>query len=82
MGLFSKNEPQAETYEINDKPVICHNCQNDTFWIRTAQLNTAMATLFNVDWANKSATCLVCSECSYIHWFLLDKKELKEGSED
>jgi len=81
MGLFSKNAPEPGPYEINNKLLSCHNCQNETFWARTAQLNTATATFFNLDWANKSATCLVCSECFYIHWFLIDKKKLKEGSE-
>jgi hypothetical protein len=47
----------------------------------TVKLNTATASLFNLDWANKSATCLVCSDCSYIHWFLLDKNELNGNEE-
>ncbi len=69
MSLFSKDEP--ETYEINDRILRCHNCSHDTFWSRRAQLNTAVASFFNLDWANKEATCLVCSQCSYIHWFLI-----------
>ncbi len=69
MGLFSEDEPSS--YEIHNRKFICHVCNSDTFWKREAQLNTAAASFFNFDWANKSATCLVCSECSYIHWFLL-----------
>jgi len=68
MGLFSEDEPS--TYEILDRTLRCHTCNNDTFWKQEAQLNTAVATFFNLDWTNRSATCLVCSECSYIHWFL------------
>ena len=34
------------------------------------QLNTAVATFFNFDWANKTASCFVCDGCGYIHWFL------------
>ncbi|MES1022890.1 hypothetical protein ABN584_08320 [Gloeocapsa sp. BRSZ] len=48
----------------------CVVCEHDLFWRREAQLNTAIATLFNMDWANKSAICLVCDYCGYIHWFL------------
>jgi hypothetical protein len=33
-------------------------------------LNTAIATFFNFDWANKSATCFVCSNCTHISWLL------------
>ncbi len=69
MGLFSKDEPS--TYEILDRKFICQICNNDAFWKREAQLNTAVASFFNLDWANKSATCLVCANCSYIHWFLV-----------
>ncbi len=68
MGLFTSDEPVQ--YEIAGGLFRCHTCKNDLFWKREAQLNTAVATFFNLDWANKSATCLVCSECSYIHWFL------------
>ena len=38
-----------------------------------AQLNTAVATFFNFDWANKTAQCYVCDGCGYIHWFLPKK---------
>lgn len=69
MGLFSKTEPGA--YEINNRAFSCHNCRNNTFWSRKAQLNTATASFFNLDWTDRSATCLVCSECAYIHWFLI-----------
>lgn len=34
------------------------------------QLNTKTASLFNLDWINPSATCLVCDKCGFIHWFL------------
>lgn len=68
MGLFS-SEPS--NYQVKDRDLICHNCRNDLFWSREAQLNTAVASFFSLDWANKTATCLVCSECAYIHWFLV-----------
>ena len=48
----------------------CLVCGGSHFDERQALLNTTMASFFNVDWANKSAVCLVCRECGYIHWFL------------
>jgi len=70
MGLFSQPEPQQQT--VNDKPLRCVVCENDRFFERSAQLNTAVAEFFDLAWANRSATCFVCSECSYVHWFLFD----------
>ena len=68
MALFGKKKP--ESLDVMGRPFSCRACQNDKFWRRTAQLNTAVATFFNLDWANRSAACFVCSECGYVHWFL------------
>ncbi|RYG71600.1 hypothetical protein EON80_05045 [bacterium] len=68
MGLFSDNEPTP--VEIQGKALTCQICGHDTFQSREAQLNTATATFFNMDWANASATCYICARCGYIHWFL------------
>ncbi len=61
--------------DIGDKPFICPACGNDRFNLRSAQLNTAVASFFNFDWANRSATCLVCSKCTHISWFLNPPKK-------
>lgn len=68
MGIFGKSEP--EEVQVHGVDLQCEICKNTTFWQRQAQLNTAVATFFNFDWANPSATCLVCSKCGYIHWFM------------
>ena len=68
MGLFGENEPVQ--VEIQGRPLRCEICGHNNFWHREAQLNTAVATFFNFDWANASATCYVCDGCGYIHWFL------------
>lgn len=68
MGLFGNPEPVA--IEVLDKPLRCEICKHDRFWRREAQLNTAVASFFNFDWANATAVCLVCDACGYIHWFL------------
>lgn len=69
MGWFDKQEKDPRTVEIQGKPLRCLVCQGDSFRSREAQLNTAMASLLNVDWANATATCHVCASCGHIHWF-------------
>lgn len=68
MNVFKKKEP--EIIEVLNKPLICPICSNKKFWVKTAQLNKAVTTFFGFDWADQSATCFVCSECTYIFWFL------------
>lgn len=68
MKLFQKKTP--EPVEIKGQSLICPVCNNRDFWVRNAQLNTSVATFFNLDWANRTATCFVCSECTHISWFL------------
>jgi hypothetical protein len=68
MSLFQEEEPQP--VEVLENELKCPICDNQLFWTRQAQLNTAIATFFNLDWTNRSATCFVCSKCTHISWFL------------
>jgi len=68
MGLFKTKEP--EVVEVRGNKLVCPICSCDKFWNRNAQLNTSVASFFGLDWANKSATCFVCADCTYIYWFL------------
>ena len=68
MNLFEKKEPV--TVEVKGHILICPICSNNLFWTRKAQLNTAVATFFKLDWTDRSATCFVCSDCTNIFWFL------------
>lgn len=70
--MFDASDDKKNTYQVCGKTFHCTVCDNDTFQHRRAQLNTALATFFNFDWANKSAECLVCTKCGYVHWFLPD----------
>lgn len=69
MGLFSKEEPVHVAVRTG-KELTCLVCGFDRFFERHAQLNTAVATFFNFDWANATGDCWVCGQCGYIHWFL------------
>lgn len=68
MSIFKEDEPLA--IDIKGHELSCPICGNKSFWTRQAQLNTAVASFFNLDWANRSANCFVCSNCTYIYWFL------------
>jgi len=68
MSLFDKAEPIG--VDIRGRPLACLVCGHEGFWKREAQLNTAAASFFNFDWANRSGLCYVCAQCGYIHWFL------------
>ncbi|NNK19055.1 MAG: hypothetical protein HKP49_07880 [Maribacter sp.] len=69
MGLFSDDkEPQQVI--IKGKRLKCSICGHGIFIPRKAQLNTKVASLMNLDWANKSAYCYICANCSHIDWFM------------
>jgi uncharacterized protein len=68
MGLFGKGEPEA--VQVHDRPLRCQVCGNDTFWRRSAQLHSGIATFFNLEWASPSCDCVICSACGYIPWFV------------
>ena len=57
-------------YDVMGKPLVCQVCGYDEFDQRRAQLNTPGLTFLNLDWANRSANCLICKRCGYIHWFV------------
>jgi SUMO ligase MMS21 Smc5/6 complex component len=71
MNLFKTRQPEEpRAIEVSGRQLRCPICSNTLFWTRQAQLNTAVATFFNMDWANKSASCFICSDCTHISWFL------------
>lgn len=68
MKLFKKPEPK--TVEVKGNALCCPVCDNKYFWSRKALLTSAVSTFFNLDWTDRNATCFVCSECTYVFWFL------------
>lgn len=63
------DEQAGERCEIAGRPVVCPHCGGERFWRRPAQLNTAAASFFNLDFANKTAYAYICVECGKIEWF-------------
>jgi predicted nucleic-acid-binding Zn-ribbon protein len=68
---MSRSSKQATPgrYSLMSKPIRCPHCQGSEFMPGEAQLNTAMASLINLDWMNKSAVILSCTACGQIQWF-------------
>jgi predicted nucleic-acid-binding Zn-ribbon protein len=64
--------PTPERFEVAGKPVRCPHCGGEHFIEGRAQLNTAGLTFVGLDWANRSAATLACTECGRIEWFLAD----------
>lgn len=78
--LFSKNIKEltkAVPYQVNGLRVICVHCQYDKFQHGYAQLNTALLSFMNLDFANRSANILTCDRCGYVHWFNKDIKKVR-----
>ncbi len=67
--------PAGERYSVAGKPVACAHCGHDHFVEGRALLNTAGMTFMNLDWANRSAATLTCTNCGRIEWFLADPEE-------
>jgi predicted nucleic-acid-binding Zn-ribbon protein len=65
----ASNDSGLGQYSLEGKPVHCPHCNSDQFESGEAQLNTAFATLIELDWINKSATILTCNSCGQIQWF-------------
>lgn len=61
---------KSRKYSAADKPVRCPHCAGEEFDEATALLNTTGMTLLGLDWANRSATTLICTRCTYVQWFL------------
>ena len=57
-------------YEAGGKQVTCPHCGLAEFAEGHPLLNTAGMTFAGLDWADKSATTLACTNCGRIQWFL------------
>lgn len=53
-------------FSAGGKQVICTVCDGDTFGRGKGQLNTAVATFLDFDWANQTASTLVCVDCGHV----------------
>ncbi len=73
----ARSGPDSRRYVLVGKPIVCPHCGHDHFIRGRALLNSAGMTFFNLDWAEKTATTLACSDCGRITWFLEEPEELR-----
>ena len=66
-GFKQATEPTE--YSVEGRPVRCPHCGEDKFTPGSALLNTRGRTAFKVDWADPSASILICAECGRIEWY-------------
>lgn len=76
IGESMGGSPEGERFSVAGKAVQCSHCKHDRFVEGRAQLNTAGLTFLNLDWANRSAATLTCTNCGKIDWFLADPDEI------
>jgi hypothetical protein len=69
-SIAGMNEPQTVRLPHGDN-LRCDTCGRDVFEEYRWKLQTTGMTFFNLDWANRDATCYVCTSCRRIHWFHL-----------
>ncbi len=67
--LFKRSKKDPQPVEVMGREFRCLVCNYNLFWHGRSQLNTALATFFNFDWANKSAAHVSCAECGHMAWF-------------
>ena len=67
MSNFYKQEPKP--ISIKGIDLKCPVCNNDQFRTKQILLNTSAMSFFNLDWANRNASCFICSNCTHIMWF-------------
>jgi hypothetical protein len=57
-------------------PLYCLACRGQLFSDREIKLNTTGMEFLGWEWANRSATGLICDSCSFVHTFAGDGFEL------
>ena len=64
-----KEGTEPSEYSVAGRPVRCSHCGERKFAPGSALLNSRSRTVFKVDWADPSASILICAECGRIEWF-------------
>jgi predicted nucleic-acid-binding Zn-ribbon protein len=55
--------------QVGDKEIRCLTCDGEVFREREVKLNSTGMELFNMAWANESATGLICRSCGFVQLF-------------
>jgi predicted nucleic-acid-binding Zn-ribbon protein len=58
---------------VEGRLIACPICGHRQFQQHEAQLNTRLATFFDLDWTNRAGVANICLRCDYILWFAPSK---------
>jgi hypothetical protein len=61
---------EAREVLVAGKQLRCQVCEYPRFFRREAGLSTGASNVFGQDWANSQASCFICEQCGYVHWFV------------
>lgn len=61
---------EAREVQIAGSQFRCQVCDYTRFFRREADLSTGASSSFGQDWANSKASCFICEQCGYVHWFV------------
>lgn len=50
--------------------ITCQVCESDRFRERGVKLNSTGGEMFNLAWADETATGLICMRCGFVHLFV------------
>ena len=61
---------RGEAAFVAEQRLTCVVCRHGHFRHRQAQLHSAAASFFNLEWLGPTADCYICSRCGHVHWFI------------
>ncbi|PPS90656.1 hypothetical protein [Streptomyces sp. MH60] len=61
---------KAVRASLGEMWITCQVCKSDLFRERGVKLNSTGGELFNLAWADESATGLICLRCGFVHLFV------------
>ncbi|MEO5813793.1 MAG: hypothetical protein ABIT20_00800 [Gemmatimonadaceae bacterium] len=65
---------EAEEVIIHGQSLRCYHCGTVTFFKRTVVMPAPGASTLGLSALSPHATCYVCSECTFVHWFAADRR--------
>lgn len=68
--------PKPVQASVGGRQLMCPVCGAGEFTERPVKLNTTGAEFFGIEWANRTATALICTDRGFVHEFLGDSLEL------
>jgi len=65
--------------KVGGREIACVICVTAEFVDRPVKLSSTAAELFDLAWANQTATGPICTNCGYVHEFVGDRIQLYES---